>query len=100
MGQEWIGSGWLQLLARLSLGALLAAAAASKWRAWDEFEHSLAPLRLAEGPAGRTLARLVPWIEMGLGALLLLGLQVGLAGFATAALMVGFAALLAAARGG
>jgi len=95
MGQEW--SGWLALLARGSLGALLIAAAVSKWRAWDEFAQSLAPLRVAQGRPGRALARLLPWGEAALGGMLVAGIGTRLASAGTAALMAVLAALLAAA---
>src|SRR5438067_4881853 len=101
MGQEWIGSGWLQLLARWSLGVLLVGAAASKWRRWDDFALSLAALGLGEGAAARRAARLLPCVEMALGALLLCGIATGPASAGAALLMLLFALTLgrAALRG-
>jgi uncharacterized membrane protein YphA (DoxX/SURF4 family) len=99
MGQEWIGSGWLQLLARISIGALLIAAAASKWRSWDEFAASLGALRIA--PAARALARLLPWAELALGCLLVAGLLTRPAALLAAGLFALFAVIvLRAARHG
>src|SRR3954451_20356167 len=101
MGQEWIGSGWLQLLARGSLGALLAGAAVSKWRRWDEFVASLRPLGLEEGKGARWAAGLLPCAELALGVFLLCGIATAPAAAGAALLMVLFAATLgrAALRG-
>src|ERR1051325_10240964 len=101
MGQEWIGSGWVQLLARGSLGLLLAGAAASKWLRWDEFAASLRPLGFGEGRRARWAAALLPCAEMALGALLLCGLATRPAAAGASLLMVLFAFTLgrAALRG-
>src|SRR4051794_35073915 len=101
MRQEWIGSGWPQLLARLSLGALLVAAAASKWRRREEFGASLRPLGFGEGRRARWAAGLLPCVEMALGGLLLGGIATGPVAVGAALLMVLFALTLgrAARRG-
>src|SRR5438128_2316910 len=101
MGQVWIGSGWLQLLARVSLGALLVGASVSKWRRGDDFALSVRALGIGEGVAARWTLRVVPCAEMTLGALLLCGIATGLASAGAALLMVLFSLTLgrAALRG-
>jgi uncharacterized membrane protein YphA (DoxX/SURF4 family) len=100
MGQEWIGSGWVQLLARCSLAALLLAAAASKWRYREEFAAAVAPLVLGREGLASAVARLLPWVEAALGALLFAGIATRIAASATAALMALFAAAFWGAQRG
>src|SRR5438105_15182579 len=101
MGHEWLGSGWLQLSARVSLGALLLAAAVSKWRAGDEVARSLERLGLNEPRVARTAGWALPWVEALLGGMLAAGAATRPAAGLTAVLMGFFAAALwrAARRG-
>src|SRR5437588_8505112 len=89
-------TGWPELLARLATGALLLTAGASKGRRAGWLESLAAGLRVPQ-PFRRPAEVLVPVLETGLGAALLLGFGLWLAGMGAAMLMLLFAAALALA---
>ncbi len=82
---------WITLALRLVLGAIFLYAAWTKLRQpWLVFALSIDAYRLLPEWAVFTVARVLPWLELALGVMLVAGLQLRLTAMATATLLAGF----------
>jgi uncharacterized membrane protein YphA (DoxX/SURF4 family) len=82
---------YLGLAARLVIGAIFVVAGVSKLRHADEFDRAVADYRVLPTSLVRPVARTLPWLEVVLGACLLLGVLIVPASVLAAAVLVAFA---------
>src|SRR5262245_10632039 len=94
MGAGVVGDGWVQLLARGALGALLVAAGIAKLRQEGWSQEAVQQLGMGRSRRAAVGAYLLPWTEYGIGGLLLLGLETRWAALAAGVLMLAFAVVL------
>jgi uncharacterized membrane protein YphA (DoxX/SURF4 family) len=87
----------LELPARLLLGGVLLYAGFSKLNDGWRFAEAIANYRLLPAQANQILALTLPWLEVALGLLLILGLWLRAAAGLSALLFFAFAAAVAAA---
>ena len=87
---------WLLILGRLALAAVFLWAAYAKLRdPWMIFAMEIDAMHIVPGTAVEFLARTMPWFELVLGVLLVIGIQMRyVASVATAVLAVFFTTLL------
>lgn len=96
-----MGSHWGTLVARFVLGFPFTLAGMSKVRARSEFEKVIANYNLLPPGGARLISIVLPWMELLIGALLLLGVFTPVATVIVAGLLVAFVgiAVMNAARG-
>lgn len=88
-------SRWLRLFLRLALGAIFVYAAWLKLRdPWQVFANSVANYGLLPMWAVKLVARALPWAEMLVGLLLILGRFLRVSSIAASALLLGFFAIM------
>jgi len=81
----------LMLLGRVGLGAVFLYAAYTKLRVpWAIFAMSINSYQILPEPLVIFIARVLPWLELVLGALLIVGWQLRYVATATSALLLGF----------
>jgi len=78
------------LVARLFLGGLFLSSALGKLANWRGFVQGTLDYRLLPERAARTLAALLPWLEIALASALLLGVALSVAGLAASLLLICF----------
>lgn len=96
-----ISSHWGMLVARFVLGFVFTLAGMSKVRARSEFEKMIANYNLLPPGEARLISIVLPWTELLIGALLLLGVFTPVATVIVAGLLVAFVgiAVMNAVRG-
>jgi len=86
---------WLLIAGRVALGAVFIYAAYSKLRQpWGLFALSIDSYRLLPAWAVIVVARGLPWLELGIGALLITGIFLRFAATFSSAMLLGFIAVM------
>ncbi len=93
---SWTSGRVLMLLGRIALGGVFIYAAYTKLsQSWVLFAMAIQAYRLLPEWSVTLLARLLPWLELGLGAALLFGWMLRTVAAAAAALLLGFFSIMA-----
>lgn len=92
--RSWWRSPWLSIRAQIGLGAIFAAAAVPKILDPPAFAHMIYNYRLLPGSAVNAAALVLPWIEIWVGAALILGFWKRTAAWISGAMLLLFVGAL------
>ena len=92
--KSWIINKWVGLIIRLTLGGVLFAAGWLKAFKFDEAQMAVRAYEVLPISVANVLGVVLPWLEIGIALLLILGVAVRPAAFASGALMLLFIAAI------